>query len=164
MSNKRRLVLAELKHIYNLTDYYSLSPEERELHSLQFMLSFNNTDFVEKSVPSLAALLSLGKTKLLVIDGWEEPVFFKCRMALAALINMILPHEVTDKLLKSQLLYAKEHELVDKENRFIQEVAKYEKEGYDIINLKDTTWSEYAHSEFPDLFTQTIKEEDTTLN
>ncbi len=85
-------------------------------------------------------------------------------MALAALINMILPHEVTDKLLKSQLLYAKEHELVDKENRFIQEVAKHEKEGYDIINLKDTTWSEYARSEFPDLFTQTIKEEDTTLN
>ncbi len=56
MSNKRRLVLAELKHIYNLTDYYSLSPEARELHSLQFMLSLKHTDFVEKSVPSLAAL------------------------------------------------------------------------------------------------------------
>jgi hypothetical protein len=164
MSNKRRLVLAELRHLYNLDDYYSLEPDERELLSLQFMLSFNNTDFVEKAVPSLAALMSLGKTKVIVIDGWEEPVFFKCRMALASLINMILPHDVTDKLLKSQLLYAKEHELVDKENRFIQEVAKHEKEGYDIINLKDTTWSEYAHSEFPDLFSKTIKEENTTLN
>ena len=155
MSNKRRLVLAELRHLYNLDDYYSLEPDERELLSLQFMLSFNNTDFVEKAVPSLAALMSLGKTKVIVIDGWEEPVFFKCRMALASLIHMILPHDV---------LYAKEHELIDKENRFIQEVAKHEKEGYDIINLKDTTWSEYAHSEFPDLFSKTIKEEDTTLN
>ena len=55
MSNKRRLVLAELRHLYNLDDYYSLEPDERELLSLQFMLSFNNTDFVEKAVPSLAA-------------------------------------------------------------------------------------------------------------
>tara|TARA_R100001163_G_C5035364_1_gene174665 strand:- start:449 stop:943 length:495 start_codon:yes stop_codon:yes gene_type:complete len=164
MSNKKRLVLAELKHIYNIEDYYSLNPDERELISLQFMLSFNNTDFVEKAVPSLAALISLGKTRLIVIDGWEEPVFFKCRMALAALINMILPHEVTNKLLKSQLLYIKEPDEIEKTNRFIAEIDIHKSEGYEIINLSNTTWASYAQSEFPDLFTKTTGEEPTTLN
>ena len=164
MSNKKRLVLAELKHIYNIEDYYSLNPDERELISLQFMLSFNNTDFVEKAVPSLAALISLGKTRLIVIDGWEEPVFFKCRMALAALINMIFPHEVTNKLLKSQLLYIKEPDEIEKTNRFIAEIDIHKSEGYEIINLSNTTWASYAQSEFPDLFTKTTGEEPTTLN
>lgn len=164
MSNKRRLILCELQHVYNLPDYYTIDPEERELISLQFMLNFSQTDFVEKAIPSLAALMSLGKTKLIVIDGWEEPVFFKCRMALAALINMILPHDVTNNLLKSHLLYAKEHDKTEKDNRFISEVDKYTKEGYHIINLQDTTWTNYVHDEFPELFDQKEKEVDTTLN
>ena len=69
MSNKKRLLVCELQHIYNLQDYYTLEADEVEIQSLQFMLSFNNTDFVEKAVPSLAALMSLGKTKVIVIDG-----------------------------------------------------------------------------------------------
>ena len=163
MSNKKRLLVCELQHIYNLQDYYTLEADEVEIQSLQFMLSFNNTDFVEKAVPSLAALMSLGKTKVIVIDGREEPVFFKCRMALAALINMILPHEVTNNLLKSHLTYIKEHDELEKKNRFIAEIDKYTKEGYDIINLQDTTWSDYVHAEFPEIFKTTTKT-DETLN
>ena len=164
MSNKKRLLVCELQHIYNLQDYYTLEADEVEIQSLQFMLSFNNTDFVEKAVPTLAALISLGKTRIIVIDGWEEPVFFKCRMALAALINMILPHEVTNKLLKSQLLYIKEPDEIEKTNRFIAEIDKHKSEGYEIINLSNTTWASYAQSEFPDLFAKTTGEEHTTLN
>ena len=37
------------------------------------------------------------------------------------------------------------------------------KEGYDIINLQDTTWSDYVHAEFPEIFKTTTKT-DETLN
>ena len=78
MSNKKRVVITELGNIFGLPRYFDIADREKEIASMQFMLSFQNTTFVDKNIPILASLLSLGKLKLHLLDGWEEPVFLPC--------------------------------------------------------------------------------------
>ena len=144
MSNKKRVVITELGNIFGLPRYFDIADREKEIASMQFMLSFQNTTFVDKNIPILASLLSLGKLKLHLLDGWEEPVFFKARVMMAQLVKVILPDTTSEKLLKSTMHYYRAKDDID----------AAEKDGQEVINLRDRSWTDYIEGEFPEMFVE----------
>lgn len=152
MSNKKRVVITELGNIFGLPRYFDIPDREKEIASMQFMLSFQNATFVDKNIPLLASLLSLGKLKLHLVDGWEEPVFFKARIMMAQLVKVILPETTSDKLLKSTMFYYRASHDIDLVNKFIEITDLAESEGQEVINLRDRSWTEYVEGEFPEMF------------
>jgi len=153
MSNKKRVVITELGNIFGLPRYFDIPDREKEIASMQFMLSFQNTTFVDKNIPVLASLLSLGKLKLHLVEGWEEPVFFKARVMMAQLVRVILPESTSEKLLKSTMSYYRATHDIDLANKFIEITDSAEAEGQEVISLRDISWTEYVEAEFPEMFT-----------
>ena len=154
MSNKKRVVITELGNIFGLPRYFDIADREKEIASMQFMLSFQNTTFVDKNIPILASLLSLGKLKLHLLDGWEEPVFFKARVMMAQLVQVILPDTTLEKLVKSTMHYYRAKDDIDLLNKFIEITDAAEKDGQEVINLRDRSWTDYIEGEFPEMFVE----------
>lgn len=152
MSNKKRIVTTDLASVFSLPKFFKINEKERELASLQFMLSYNQTNFVDRAIPSLAALISLGKLKIVLIDGWEEPLFFKARMAIATLTRVMLPEKTVEALIKNNLTYYKAKSEIDCNNKFIEVEKEGAKEGWEIVDLRTTTWLAYTQNEFPELY------------
>tara|TARA_R100000315_G_C5212542_1_gene126434 strand:+ start:452 stop:937 length:486 start_codon:yes stop_codon:yes gene_type:complete len=152
MSNKKRIVVTDLGNIFSLPKFFSITERERELASVQFMLYYNHTNFVDRAIPSLAALMSLGKMKIILIDGWEDPLFFKARMAIATLTRVMLPEKTVEALIKNNLTYYKASTDVDMENKFIEVQQDGNEEGFEVIDLRETSWTDYVKVEFPELY------------
>ena len=154
MSSKKRIVITPLGGLFNLPFYWdgTLDAREKELISMKFMLYYNETNFMAQAIPTLAALMTLGNMKLVIVDGYGEPVFFRRRVVIATLIRNILPEKTTLKLLEANLRYIKVDTESEFNETFLQIEAEGETEGFEIINLRNDSWDEYAKKEFPELF------------
>lgn len=161
MNPTPRLVITPLSSLFNLPDYFNpeVSDKDRELISLKFMMYYNNSNFNDNAIPTLGALLALGHLKLVIVDGYTEPVWFRARTVLAALIRNILPEQTTLNLLESNVKYVRaESENAINEQR-LDIIANHEKAGHIIVNLFETSWAEYSRKEFPELYPIDAKEE-----
>ena len=125
---------------------------------MKFMLYYNESNFIDNAIPTLAALLSLGHMRLVLIDGYPEPVWFRAKVVLAQLIRNILPEKTTLKLLETNVTYKKVHSANDCHEMFLKFTEEGESEGFEIIDLRDKDWALYVRNEFPELYP---KESDT---
>ena len=160
MNPKNRLVLGRLGNLFNLPDYFdeALGDKDREVLGMKFMLYYNESNFIDNAIPTLAALLSLGHMRLVLIDGYPEPVWFRAKVVLAQLIRNILPEKTTLKLLETNVTYKKVHSANDCHEMFLKFTEEGESEGFEIIDLRDKDWALYVRNEFPELYP---KESDT---
>ena len=160
MNPKNRLVLGRLGNLFNLHDYFdeALGDKDREVLGMKFMLYYNESNFIDNAIPTLAALLSLGHMRLVLIDGYPEPVWFRAKVVLAQLIRNILPEKTTLKLLETNVTYKKVHSANDCHEMFLKFTEEGESEGFEIIDLRDKDWALYVRNEFPELYP---KESDT---
>ena len=124
------------------------------------MLYYNNSNFNDNAIPTLGALLSLGHLKLVILDGYTEPVWFRARTVLAALIRNILPEQTTLNLLESNVKYVRAESENDMHEQRLDIIANHESQGHEIVNLFTTSWAEYSRKEFPELYPIENKEED----
>ena len=154
MNPKNRLVLCRLGSLFNLPDYFDtkLEDQDREVIGLKFMLYYNESNFVDNAIPTLAALLSLGHLRLVLIDGYPEPVWFRAKVVLAALIRNILPEQTTLKLLDTNVKYVKVDSGNDCHEMFLKFTEEGEKEGFEIVDLRDIDWAMYVRDTFPELY------------
>lgn len=161
MNPTRRLIITPLSSLFNLPDYFSpqISDKDRELISLKFMMYYNNSNFNDNAIPTLGALLALGHLKLVILDGYTEPVWFRARNVLAALIRNILPEQTTLNLLDINVKYVRAESDNDMHEQRLDIIANYEKEEHEIVNLFETSWAEYSRKEFPELYPIDTKEE-----
>ena len=75
---------------------------------------------------------------------------------MAGLIRSILPEKVTLNLLETNVKYVRATSDIDMHDHLLSIQEKYKEEGFTIINLFETDWSNYIRAEFPELFpTQT---------
>ena len=160
MNPKNRLVLGRLGNLFNLPYYFdeALGDKDREVLGMKFMLYYNESNFIDNAIPTLAALLSLGHMRLVLIDGYPEPVWFRAKVVLAQLIRNILPEKTTLKLLETNVTYKKVHSANDCHEMFLKFTEEGESEGFEIIDLRDKDWALYVRNEFPELYP---KESDT---
>lgn len=165
MSGKRRMIISPLGGLFRLPDFFDVSLDDRdkELLSMRFMLHYNETNFIDNAIPSLAALLSLGDLKLIIVDGYPEPVWFRARVVIATLIRNILPEQTTLKLLEQNTKYIKVDTSMDMNEMFIKFIEEAVKEGFEIIDLRNTEWHTYISKEFPELYPP-IKQDDMDDN
>jgi len=154
MNPTPRLVITPLSALYNLPDYFdeNISDKDRELISLKFMMYYNDSNFSDNAIPTLGALLALGHLRLVVVDGYTEPVWFRARTVLATLIRTILPDPQTVKLLETNVKYIRADSSNDIHEKGLIMIEKYEKEGYTIVNLFNDSWANYSRKEFPELY------------
>jgi hypothetical protein len=154
MNPKNRLVLGRLGNLFNLPDYFAeaLDDKDREVLGMKFMLYYNESNFIDNAIPTLAALLSLGHMRLVLIDGYPEPVWFRAKVVLAQLIRNILPEKTTMKLLDTNVFYKKVESAVDCHEMFLKYREEGESEDFEIIDLRDKDWALYVRNEFPELY------------
>ena len=165
MSGKKRMLITPEGGLFRLPDFFDVSLDDRdkELLSMRFMLHYNETNFIDSAIPSLAALLSLGNLKLIVVDGYSEPVWFRSRVVIATLIRNILPEQTTLKLLDQNTKYIQVDSRADMNEMFIKFTEEAEKEEFDIIDLRETEWYTYITKEFPELYPP-VETDDTDDN
>lgn len=162
MNPTPRLVITPLSSLFNLPDYFNpeVSDKDRELISLKFMLYYNNSNFSDNAIPTLGALLTLGHLRLVVVDGYTEPVWFRARTVLASLIRNILPEKTTLKLLENNVKYIRAESENEMHENILTLLNQYEQEGYTVVNLFEDSWANYSRKEFPELYPINNTEED----
>lgn len=57
-----------------------------------------------------------------------------------------------EALIKNNLTYYKASSDVDMENKFIEVQQDGNEEGFEVIDLRETSWTDYVKVEFPELY------------